>query len=88
MRITIDLDSQTGQPNISASSQSLVATARQGGSFSGGATTIPGSASGPGATNAFLQNGGAARYAGSASGTVASSIAAKDAGAAPTQTKD
>ena len=88
MRIIIDLDSQTGQPNISASSHSLVATASQGVSFSGGAATIPGSASGPGATSVSLQNGGAARYAGSPSGTVHSSIAARDAGAAPTQTKD
>jgi len=63
MRITIDVDAQTGQSNVST--QSLAAAAGQGGANNGGAASLAGSGTGASLTRPALalpaQDGGAVR---------------------------
>ena len=83
MRVTVDLDPQTGQSGIST--MPLAAPIGQPGGLNGGAANIPGVSGDPGAPSLTpslpAQNGGGARSI--EQGSDSSSTQAQDGGAAP-----
>jgi hypothetical protein len=87
MRITIDVDAQTGQSNVTTSS--MAAAAGQGGAINGGPASVAGGSTGTSLKGRALalpaQDGGAVR-SGQTTGTN-SAATAQDGGTAPAETK-
>jgi hypothetical protein len=87
MRITIDVDAQTGQSNVTTSS--MAAAAGQGGAINGGPASVAGGSTGTSLKGRALalpaQDGGAVR-SGQTTGQN-SAAAAQDGGTAPAETK-
>ena len=87
MRITIDVDAQTGQSNVTT--QLLAAAAGQGGAINGGPASVAGESTGASLTGRALalpaQDGGAVR-SGQTVGH-SSAATAQDGGTAPAETK-
>lgn len=87
MRITIDVDAQTGQSNVTT--QSLAAAASQGGAINGGPASVAGGSTGASLKGRALalpaQDGGAVLSAQTAGKNPAAT--AQDGGTAPAETK-